>query len=128
METVLAWIREHQLRTAIVTNGETVWQMRKIERLGLLPLVDRVVVSETVGIRKPDPRIFTFALAELGTAPHLTWFVGDDLAKDIGGATATGMVSIWFRRREAQRAEPLEPDAEIGHLCELLPLVDLALS
>ena len=61
----LQTLRDHGLKLGLVTNGRELIQGRKIERLGIRPYLDAVVISETVGTRKPDPRIFS--------AAPLTW-------------------------------------------------------
>jgi len=95
---VLAWLRSRDLKTGIVTNGRTTAQERKIAHLGLAELVDAVIVSEAVGIRKPDARIFEIALERLNVSPSEAWFVGDNPAADVLGAAAAGLTSVWFRR------------------------------
>jgi len=55
-----------------------------------------VVVDSTVcGLSKPDPAIFSLALARLGVPPHRALFVGDSLAQDIIPARAAGLRTAW---------------------------------
>ncbi len=51
-----------------------------------------VVDSEVVGVSKPDPAIFTPALAALGLPAHRVGYVGDSVRNDVGGARAAGLV------------------------------------
>jgi putative hydrolase of the HAD superfamily len=53
-----------------------------------------VVDSHTVGVEKPDPRIFTFALDALGVGPEDCVFVGDTVALDVRGAEAAGITPL----------------------------------
>jgi putative hydrolase of the HAD superfamily len=65
-------------RLGIVTNGQTEWQSRKIDSLGLASFFDVVLISETEGIRKPDVRIFDRAREICGVdRPVESMFVGD---------------------------------------------------
>ena len=64
--TTLQALGDHGLKLGLVTNGRELIQNRKIDRLGLRPYLDAVVISESVGVRKPDPRIFSAALADVG--------------------------------------------------------------
>ncbi|MGN6472213.1 MAG: HAD family hydrolase [Mycobacteriales bacterium] len=56
-------------------------------------LFDVVVISGEVGMRKPEPGIFHLAAQRLGLAPEACVFV-DDLAPNIRGAEAVGMVGV----------------------------------
>lgn len=113
------------IRLGLVTNGPVATQRPKIERFGLGQHMDVLIVSEEVGVAKPDPAIFRIALARLGTKPATTLYVGDSIENDLLGATAAGMPFIWINRRD----EPLPADvppplATIRQLAELPPLVE----
>ena len=45
---------------------------------------------------KPGPRLFQTALSELGVAPERAVFVGDHESRDILGAAACGMSTVWI--------------------------------
>ena len=84
---------------AVLTNGGGPTQRRKLEAAGLAELFgDRVFVSGELGVSKPDEQIFRHALSALGCEPTNAVMVGDDLARDIGGAFALSMRAIWLRR------------------------------
>jgi putative hydrolase of the HAD superfamily len=53
-----------------------------------------VVDSHVVGVAKPDPAIFTSALACLGAEPGRVAYVGDSIHYDVGGARAAGLVPL----------------------------------
>lgn len=63
---------------------------------GLDRLFAVVVDSARVGVLKPDPRIFRHALDALGVEAAQATFVGDSLARDMGGALAVSMPHIWL--------------------------------
>ncbi len=87
------------LRTAILTNGTIDPQRLKIEKHGLAELVDLVVVTEEIGIHKPDPRAFRQVVGALGVDPHDAAMVGDDLSNDVDGALAAGFrQAVWLAR------------------------------
>src|SRR5437588_9064277 len=65
-----------------------------LDRLGIGPFLDGSVFSSEIGVRKPEPRIFSEALRRVGAEPEQTVFVGDRLYDDIGGAHASGMRAI----------------------------------
>lgn len=58
---------------------------------GELPEVAVVVDSCIVGVEKPDPAIFAFALEVLNVTPERCLYVGDSVHFDVNGATAAGL-------------------------------------
>ena len=88
----------------VITNGSS-RQWRKIEALGLDKRTSCLFVSETFGVKKPDPAIFHAAAACLGLPPANVLFVGDNPAADIGGAHAAGMSAAWLHRSQAWPTE-----------------------
>jgi HAD superfamily hydrolase (TIGR01549 family) len=80
----------------VVTNGLPDVQYRKLETLGLRKMLTCVVLSEEIGIRKPDPRIFQRASELLKVPPGNCLYTGDSYATDILGAKTTGMMTCWF--------------------------------
>ena len=95
------------VRMALVTNGPSQMQQRKIELLAIAPWFESLLVSAEVGHSKPEPEIYTLALESLDADPKDAWFVGDNLYTDIAGANNLGMPSVWVNRT----GEALPPDA-----------------
>ena len=56
-----------------------------------------VIESAVVGVRKPDPRIFTLGVEALGLRPEEVVVVGDSIDKDIIPAQKAGCQTIWFK-------------------------------
>ena len=83
-------------RVAVVSNNLLEEQRDKLQFCKLDGFVDALVVSEDVGISKPDPRIFHVALERLGIAARDAVMVGDSWANDIAGARAAGIRAVWF--------------------------------
>ena len=110
------------IRLGIVSNGSTAAQSQKIELLGLKPWFQSVIISEACGCRKPDPRIFAMALADLQTAPGDAWFVGDHPVNDIIGATAAGLSAIWIGTAGAWPSELARPFRIIRELPDVLEM------
>jgi putative hydrolase of the HAD superfamily len=59
---------------------------------------DATVFSCSVGIRKPDPRIYRLACQELGVEPNEAMFVGDGANDELAGAERVGMRSVLIHR------------------------------
>jgi HAD superfamily hydrolase (TIGR01509 family) len=88
-------------RLGVVTNNVVDQQVQKVDTLGLRPYLDAIVISEAVGLQKPDPRIFLVALDRLGCAPGEAVMVGDSWETDITGARAAGIAPVWFNPMSA---------------------------
>lgn len=91
----LAALRAEGWRLAVVTNGGVEQQRAKLTRTGLDRLTDVQVISEAVGLRKPDPAIFALAAELSGRSAAAAWVVGDSAGNDIAGAVAAGCRSVW---------------------------------
>ena len=120
--TVIA-LRAEGYKLGIVTNGRTTSQNPKIDVIGIRPNFDAVVVSEAVGIRKPDPGIFLRAMSGIDAYPEDAWFVGDNPVADILGASNVGMVPVWMRGSHDWPGEYPQPSRQIDSLPELLYLL-----
>jgi HAD superfamily hydrolase (TIGR01549 family) len=83
-----------QYKLGLVTNGTGVTQRAKLRALSLDTLLDPIIISEEVGLRKPDAKIFALAIAGWSIAPASVLFVGDDPVSDIAGATAAGLRTL----------------------------------
>jgi putative hydrolase of the HAD superfamily len=91
-----------RLPLALVTNGASRLQHAKLGATGLEAYFNAVVVSEEVGIGKPDPAPFQAALDELQLTPGDVVMVGNDLDRDVAGARNAHIRPIHVdRRRES---------------------------
>lgn len=89
----------------ILTNGPPDIQRLKLDQLGIDECFSSIVISGEVGLGKPDPRVFEQALEALSALPGDTVMVGDSWNRDVEGAAAAGMRSIWISNgREAAAA------------------------
>ncbi|MEU4293292.1 HAD family hydrolase [Kribbella sp. NPDC026596] len=93
-------------RVAVVTNGGVVQQTRKLEHTGIAGAVDYCCISEAVGVRKPDPRIFAIAASEAGASLADGWMVGDHPSYDIAGGKNANLSTIRIGHQHQVR-EPL---------------------
>jgi len=108
-------------KLGVVSNGKSPFQERNFNALGLAQWFDAVVVSESVGCRKPEPEIFHIACDKLGTSAERCVFVGDNAEADILGANNVGMFSVFVPGH--QRRAFAEADAECGDFSHLVSIV-----
>lgn len=116
---LLKAIQEH-MKVAIITNGTIHRQKAKILNTGLHEYFDVILISDEVGLEKPDQRIFQLALNKLQVQPEDALFVGDNLEKDVVGPQGAGLKGIWFNPSRMENDSNIKPDEEIQSLDELL--------
>ena len=88
-------LAEEGVRLAILSNGPVEQQGRKLRRTGIDRQMVDTVISEGVGFKKPDERIFRLAIARAGGDTATTWMVGDDPVNDVAGGLAAGLRTGW---------------------------------
>jgi putative hydrolase of the HAD superfamily len=107
-----------KVTVGIVTNNTVDEQKEKLHTFGLSSLIDFLLVSEEIGITKPDPRIFHEALKRGGASADQTVMLGDSWFSDIRGALAAGIRPVWFNRTGKPRPE----QADVHEITSLQPL------
>jgi putative hydrolase of the HAD superfamily len=112
-----------RLRVAVVTNGGSRTQRRKLEVTGIDALVDAIFVSTEVGADKPAPAIFAQALRWSGVPARDVLFVGDDPLRDVAGASRAGMRTAWMAHGREFPAGLPRPHHVLAHLGELEALL-----
>jgi putative hydrolase of the HAD superfamily len=81
---------------AVVTNGSSQQQRKKLKTLGLEQYFGHVFISEEVGYSKPSRELFKLLLKETKHGPQECVFVGDSLENDIVPALDAGMKAVWI--------------------------------
>ena len=122
-------LRDRGYRVAVIGNqpsriGD------ELRELGVHPEV--MLMSEEMGVMKPDPAFFGVTLDHLGDPdPGQVAYVGDRIDNDVLPSSAAGMRAIWLRRGPwgvVPRDEPPEADLVVGSLTELVERIDDAWS
>lgn len=108
-------------RLHIITNGFNESQAKKMEASGLSPYFDLIVTSETTGHKKPDPRIFQYALDTLSVKNSDVMMIGDNPNSDILGAINSQIDNVYFDPHGKGIAH--QPTHTIRHLKELESLL-----
>ena len=114
-------------RLALLTNGAPDIQGMKIDGSNLASFFETIIISGDHGFGKPDPRIFQLALKRLKVAAHEAVMIGDSLNRDIAGARAAGLRTIWINRynRTLNDSHPI-PDLELTNLRDLPTILTAA--
>jgi FMN phosphatase YigB (HAD superfamily) len=85
-----------------------------LERDGIAPYVDYWVLSGEVGVAKPDPAIFAYAVEIADCPAEKIAFVGNRLDNDIRPARLAGLRPVWLLQGEAPSEPTRDQLAEIG--------------
>jgi putative hydrolase of the HAD superfamily len=122
---VLDTLRE-RFPLAVVTDGQSAYARGELHKVRLLDYFDPIIVSGDYGYRKPDKRLFGFAVDGMGVSAEQTLYVGNDMHRDIYGAREAGMTTVMFDSDQGSK-EHLEcvPDHTIVDHRELLEIIDL---
>lgn len=91
-------LRSRGHKIGILSNGFCGVQEGKLKSSGLDRLVDCVVLSDEIGINKPDRRIYDYALSKSGATASDTIMVGDNPDTDIAGALSAGWKALLYAR------------------------------
>ena len=121
-----------RLRAAGVKIGvlsNTMWPRSMHEQVfirdGVLELIDGAVYSSEIEWTKPHPEAFRAAMAAVGVTDQAACvFVGDRPYDDVFGAKRAGMRAVLVPNSDVPAWPEAEPDAVIGRLADLAPLID----
>lgn len=119
-ENVLEYLSA-KYRLYILTNGFEEVQHLKLQASGIRKYFHEVITSERAGYKKPDKRMFDYAIRLAETSAADALMIGDSLEIDIAGARNAGMDHVYFNPSRQQHSEPVT--YEIGCLSELVKLL-----
>lgn len=91
---ILLYLKSKGYKVGLITNGKEFKQWEKLIRLGLYPFFDEIVTSESVGVEKPDAKIYQIAMDRLNVTKGTSVMVGNNFDVDIMGAYNAGMQSM----------------------------------
>jgi putative hydrolase of the HAD superfamily len=105
----------------LISNGFRESTEMKVSRTNLAQYFDSVIISEVVGVNKPDKAIFEHALNLAGATKPESVMIGDSIEADIMGAMNFGMDAIYFNPAGLDKPEVVK--VEIRSLGELMSLL-----
>ena len=96
---MLKYLTDNHIRTGIVSNIGWTGTALKRRIHTLLPdhHFEFILASSDYGLRKPDGRLFQIALEKAALRPADIWFCGDTYDKDVEGAQAAGMFTVYYQ-------------------------------
>lgn len=98
--TLLRRLHKTKLTLGVITDGLEVKQAEKLVRLKVLPYMapQAVYISDSVGINKPNPKLYLRACADLNLKPAAVMYIGDNPKSDVDPPNRLGMITVRMRR------------------------------
>lgn len=103
----------------IITNGFDEVQSVKMEAGKITHFFREIITSQNSGYKKPDSRIFEYALKKVGAFAGECLMIGDSFQSDIVGATRAGIDAVFFNPDQRIQEISIKPKYEIRDLSEL---------
>ncbi|CAM1361520.1 noncanonical pyrimidine nucleotidase, YjjG family [Tenacibaculum soleae] len=88
----------------IITNGFEEVQNLKLQKSGIIKYFKEIITSESIGVKKPNPKIFEHALKKVNTVAHNSVMIGDSYEADVLGALKSNMLAIHFTNNIKQES------------------------
>lgn len=116
-------ILKQKYRLGIVSNHK-VWLPEYLKKLGLADFFETIIVSEIVGVEKPDVKIMELALENLSLDAESCLYVGDH-PFDVLCAKGAGIDCAWLTEKDSVLPEsiPFTEDYRINGLCDLIEIL-----
>jgi len=132
VKPTLMKLKKNKIKTSIITDGIPIKQWEKILRLNIDSLIELVVISDQIGVRKPNPWLFEFCLKKFAVKGEETLYIGDRIDKDIIPAKKNNIISVYIHRggkydsykNESESSEYKIPDYEINNLDEIFTIIE----
>lgn len=92
---ILDYLKAKEYPLHMITNGFEEVQWKKCVSSGIDHFFTEFITSEAVGVKKPNPKIFKFALDKAGADANHSIMIGDNQEADIQGALSMGMQVVF---------------------------------
>ena len=113
-----------KVKMGIITNGFTELQQQRLQNTQTEKFFEIVVVSEQIGVAKPDRKVFDYAFSQMDELNKTKiLMVGDTLASDILGGYNSGIDTCWFNHANLVNDTKIQPTYEIKDIRELVGIV-----
>jgi putative hydrolase of the HAD superfamily len=131
VEICLTRLKDLAIKTAIITDGVPIKQYEKILRLKIEKMFDLIIISDEIGIKKPNPELFKYWLKKFNVKGQEAIYIGDRIDKDIVPANINNIYSVYLHRggkydnynANIKIEGDLKPNFEITNLNELFNII-----
>lgn len=112
-------------KMALVSDAQSCYALPEMKAMGLDGFFDPMVISSNYGFRKPDGRMIKTALRGMKLKSEEVVFVGNDMYRDMYGASLMGIRTIFFASNQGERAyEGIAPDYRIDRFPDVTAGID----
>ena len=122
----LAELKRRGHKLGVIAN-QNYGTKQRLKKWGLLPFFEMIAASAELGLAKPDPAIFEWALKQAACSPRNAVMVGDRMDNDMAPANRLGIHTIRLKRGLGTYHEPQSddevPEYTVSTLAELLELL-----
>ena len=131
VEICLKRLKDLAIKTTIITDGLPIKQYEKILRLEIDLIFDLIIISDEIGIKKPNPELFKYWLKKFNVKGEEALYIGDRLDKDILPSNLNNIHSVYLHRggkydkydANVKIEGNFKPDYEITNLNELFDII-----
>ena len=105
---------QKNIKMGLITNGFKDVQKQKIKKLGIRKYFQAIVISDEIGVNKPDIQFFQYTLEKLkNPRPEEVLIVGDNLGSDILGGHQSGLDTCWYNPDKLLNENSFNPTFEV---------------
>ena len=109
----------------LMTNGIKEVQRSRLDLSTIKPYFSDIIISDEVGVAKPDRKIFEIALENMSISDKSTiLMVGDNLSSDIKGGIDFGIDTCWYNPKQKEVDPGIRATYEINDLADLLSIIE----
>jgi len=123
VQLTLTGLARKGIKMAVVSDAPRLPVWLRICGLGLQHYFDAVVTFDDTGVKKPDPKPFRTALDYLKLQPDEAIMIGDWAERDMVGAKAVGLKTVFARYGDIQNQQNVVADYEVNDIIELLDIL-----
>lgn len=116
-EDLLIYLKNKNYRLHIISNGFQEVTERKCVLSGISNYFETITSADSIGVRKPNPKIFEYSLGLKEAKKEESILIGDDWIADVKGAQAYGLDVIFFDALTENKTE--EGLKTVLHLSEI---------
>ena len=112
---------QKKYRLALISDAQSCYALPEIQAVGLENYFESIVISSLHGFRKPDARLFQQTLDDMKLEPAEVIWVGNNMFRDIYGAQALGIKSIFIDSNQGAKSyEDVAPDYRAQQFIDVL--------
>lgn len=120
----LLYVLHTRFNLLLITNGLTAVQRPRFKARNMDRFFKHTVISDEVGVAKPDPAIFDICFEQMGHPDReRVMIIGDSLTSDMVGGINYGIDTCWFNPTGKLRPIDMPITYEIKSLYDLVPLL-----